>query len=234
MPPKLQQDLPKIICIHGRGTNGAIFHLQSHRVVQALQHKFCFIFVDAPFSSPAGPGVLPAFADLGPFLRWHWDDNGLDMFDITHEEMEKERDQVRALLARSLEDEEVVGVMAFSEGTRVATGLLLDGNGLGSRLKFAILFSPMIPALLLDGDSGKKNEAAVSSRLVTPKQVLEIPSIHFQGSHDPWSADGAKLKETYYAAGLARIVKFTGGHQVPAGSKEAAEVAAWVAEVFKT
>lgn len=231
-PPKQQKGLPTIICIHGQGTNGAIFRLQARRIVQALQHRFRFVFVDAPFGALPGPGVLPAFAGLGPFLRWHCDDNTLDKFDITLDELEAERDQARALLAGSLEGNDVVGVMAFSQGTRVATGLMLDEDGLGSRLKFAILICGTFPALLVGGTAGKQNGGAQSS-LAKPNQVLEIPSIHLQGSYDPWSTEGVRLKNTYYAPDLAKTVKFNGGHQVPAGTKEAAEVAMWVLEMFK-
>lgn len=242
-PPDQQKGLPVIICIHGQGTNGAIFRLQARRITQALQHRFRFAFVDAPFGALPGPGVLPAFAGLGPFLRWHCDDSTLGRFDITADELEAEREQARALLAGVVlagggggGDDEVVGVMAFSQGTRVATGLLLDEGGLGGGLRFAILICGTFPALLVGGGgggSGKKGGEDELSSLAKPKQVLDIPSIHLQGSYDPWSTEGVRLKETYYAPGLAKTVKFSGGHQVPAGPKEAAEVAAWVLEVFK-
>jgi pimeloyl-ACP methyl ester carboxylesterase len=159
----MEKKLPTIICIHGHGTNGAIFRLQAARIVQALRDKFRFVFVDAPFTSLPGPGVVPVFSDFKPFLRWHCDENALGKFDITAEELEEERRGARELLAGVMtanagDGDGVVGVMAFSQGTRVATGLLLDPE-LGQSIKFAIMICGTFPSLPV---APRDTDAAVS------------------------------------------------------------------------
>jgi predicted esterase len=287
----MSAQLPTILCIHGQGTNGAIFRLQARRIVQALHTKFRFVFVDGPFEALAGPGVLPAFGDFKPFLRWHCDENTLDKFDITPDELEEERRTTRELLAGHIQKHRqgegsgagVVGIMAFSQGTRVATGLMLDPE-LGRDIKFAIMICGTFPVLhirpptfqdfsekaqewlqnttqLQDGkDQGlcrdshssptsltKSRLASRSSTLLTTSamsignnhvtskiapKTLSIPSIHVQGSYDPWAAEGIRLMETYFDSKLVKIVKFNGGHQVPTGTEEASQVVKLVLDAW--
>lgn len=63
-------DLPLIACFHGGGSNSEIFEIQCFRLQEKLQSDFRFMYFDAPFTCPAGPGVLPAFEDYGPFRTW--------------------------------------------------------------------------------------------------------------------------------------------------------------------
>lgn len=120
--------LPKILCIHGAGSSGAIFRVQGRKIFQALRGEFQFVFVDAPFRSTAGPGMRPVYEDSGPFCRWQCDISAAVAFDITEDEIQEEREKVRQYLESQLRSQDgvpFVGVMAFSQGARVATGLLL-------------------------------------------------------------------------------------------------------------
>lgn len=210
------ETLPAILCLHGHGTNGTIFRYQARQIIQALETTFRFVFIESPFEvQHPGPGALPAFADLKPFRRWHWDKVVADVFGVSAEDVELERRQVRDLLAENLERERergpgIVGVMAFSQGARVATGLCLDRE-LGAHIKFAVMICGAPPALLLAPD--------LSS------QPLDMVSIHVQGACDPCKAQSIKLLETYFHSARARMVKFNGGHEVPAGVKEATKIA---------
>lgn len=220
--------LPTILCIHGQGTNSAIFRLQARRIVQPLEKSFRFVFVDAPFECPPGPGVVPVFSELAPFLRWHLDETTLDKFDITREELDAERKASRALLSDHIDKINqqggagVVGIMAFSQGTRVATGLMMDPE-LRGNIKFAVLICGTFPVLSVARDG----------TAATPSSKLDIPSIHLHGSYDPWQAEGIRLKQTYFDEKLVSTIKFSGGHQVPAGSKETDEVVAWVQDKWR-
>ncbi|KAK3292395.1 uncharacterized protein B0H64DRAFT_376936 [Chaetomium fimeti] len=177
----MEPQLPTILCIHGHGTNVAILRLQASRIVHALSDKFRFVFVDAPFTSLPGPGVVPVFSDFKPFLRWHCDENTVHKFDITPEELEEERRRARELLA---------GVPGKEAGAKSA------------------------PRPLCHHDM--RHISRVAHR--TPETLLR--------SHDPWAAEGRRLIETYFEPTLAKTVKFSGGHQVPAGRIEVAQIAA--------
>lgn len=61
---------PLIALFHGGGSSAYIMNVQCARLENALSKDFKFVYFDAPFKSPAGPGVLPAFRDQGPFRSW--------------------------------------------------------------------------------------------------------------------------------------------------------------------
>lgn len=226
--------LPTILCLHGHGTSGDIFRLQSRRIVLALEKSFRFVFIDAPIESLPGPGVAPVFSELGPFWRWHYDRAMLDNINMAPDELDAERRTTRELLGshvdrinRNSGEGGVAGVMAFSQGTRVATGLLLDAE-LGRNITFAIIICATFPILAID-----QSQAVIGTASGTVAQKLGIPSIHLHGSYDPWHAEGVLLKQTYYEEKLASSIKFKGGHQVPTGKEEAEEVASWVRDMWK-
>ncbi|KAK2855662.1 hypothetical protein FQN49_004969 [Arthroderma sp. PD_2] len=197
--------LPAILCLHGAGTNAAIFQLQAHMIVERLKGRFRFIFLDAPFESSPGPGVLSTYGDLKPYLWWHCDATATKQFDIDMEEVQRRRQKVRDLLVFHLEKDNIVGVMSFSQGTRVATGLCLDDE-LGGQIKFAILISATFPELPVGENCQHR--------------CLRIPSVHVQGLSDPWAAEGTRLRVTYYDSDQATVVQFAGGHTVPMARRD--------------
>ena len=160
--PSTNTHLPRILCFHGGGSSAAIFRIQSRKIQYALRHHFRFIFVDGPFESTAGPGILPIFEGAGPYYRWHCDSSAVSVFDITESEIATERRIVREKLDRVLGGDggaPFVGVMGFSQGTRVATGLLLlleqlrrQGSMDLPPLSFAVLICGTYPPLPLADD----------------------------------------------------------------------------------
>ncbi|KAI1779148.1 serine hydrolase FSH [Hypoxylon cercidicola] len=212
--------LPAILCLHGAGTNGTIFALQARNIVHALNKHFRFIFINAPFESRPGPGVVPIYLKMEPYLWWHCDESAAEQFDIDIYEVQRRRQQVRELLRSTLETENIVGVMAFSQGARVAVGLCLDDE-LGSRIRFALLISATFPALPIQEH-------------MAPGSVVAIPSVHVQGTSDPWGAEGEKLRTTYFDQDRATLVKFTGGHTVPTVQLEVRRVVMAVMKVWES
>ncbi|KAI9858409.1 MAG: hypothetical protein M1813_007513 [Trichoglossum hirsutum] len=155
--PDVLHEQREILCIHGAGSSGAIFRIQIRKIHRALRNGFRFIFVQAPFRSLAGPGMYPVFEAAGPFHRWHCDSSASDAFDITDSEIANERRIVREYLEKVLSDDDgapFVGIIAFSQGTRVTTGLLLDqqrqpGYNDLPPLRFAVLLNGTYPPLPL-------------------------------------------------------------------------------------
>ncbi|KAF5004817.1 hypothetical protein FDECE_8694 [Fusarium decemcellulare] len=222
--------LPAILCLHGAGTNATIFSLQARTIIRSLKHRFRFIFADAPFESLPGPGVIPTFAEIKPYLRWHCDENAIDEFDVSPEAVDTERRLVRSMLAEHIDNEAagpglgIVGVMAFSQGTRVATGLCLDPI-IGPSIRFAILIAGTFPALLLQPRHPEVADQGSTSSSSGRRQLLRIPSIHVQGSLDPWAPESARLLKECYNGDVAVTIKFRGAHQVPTAKKDAQAVA---------
>ncbi|KAI1766322.1 serine hydrolase FSH [Hypoxylon sp. FL1150] len=207
----LMEQLPAILCLHGAGTNAKIFELQAHNIIQAMNKNFRFIFINAPFESRPGPGVVPIYLGMEPYLWWHCDESAAEQFDIDICEVQRRRKQVRELLHSTLEKDNVVGLMAFSQGARVATGLLLDEE-LGSKIQFALFISATFPALPVQDH-------------ISPESTISIPLVHVQGTSDPWAAEGNRLRETYFDKGRTTLIKFSGGHTVPTTQLDARRVA---------
>jgi predicted amidohydrolase len=62
--------LPRILCLHGGGTNARIFKAQCRRIIAQLDTEFRFFFAEAAFLSDAGSDVLLVYSQWGPFKRW--------------------------------------------------------------------------------------------------------------------------------------------------------------------
>ncbi len=129
---------PKILCLHGSGTNAAIFAVQSRKLAALLAPHFDLVYVDAPLECGPGPGVLPFFEGAGPFRRWLFDERPGDLSpsaDAAGDERNRgeggERERVDLhpaesmdfLLATYRSKGPFVGVLAFSQGAKA--GMLL-------------------------------------------------------------------------------------------------------------
>jgi len=126
-----EEPLPRIACFHGGGSTASIFTVQSEQLIKLLSNTFQFVFFDAPFERDAGPGVLPIFTydKYGPYRTWFSrSPDGTERPDGRGEDGRGEGGVERAL--RLIADEggegEWVGLMGFSQGTRVVGGILAD------------------------------------------------------------------------------------------------------------
>ena len=121
--------LPRILCLHGGATNALIFKTQCRAIISALKHRFRFVFVDAPFPCAPHPDIVPVYGDLAPFYRW------LRFIPGEHDDPEHGEDDPRWFADRVLFSirkgitsdggtGEIVGVMGFSQGAKIAASLL--------------------------------------------------------------------------------------------------------------
>ncbi|KAF5131368.1 Esterase FUS5 [Metarhizium anisopliae] len=221
---KQESLLPRILCLHGAGSNGAIFRVQGRKIFSALGKDFQFVFIEAPFLSTPGPG-MELFADSGPFYRWQCDMGASLSFDITTDEVNAERDKVRALLEDHLLKKDdgqalFVGIMAFSQGARVATGLLMHLAQMRRRgrtddfydIKFAIINNATYPPLYLNDEM-----------TAAPERVM-IPTLHIHGSNDPWRPESEHMLAEFFDLSCATVAGFTGKHQLPLAKDDVDEV----------
>jgi hypothetical protein len=137
---------PRIACFHGGGSSAAIYRVQCEALQRQLSNTFRFEFFEAPFERDAGPGVLPFFKyeKFGPYKTWFCKSpsgienadgrangpmKGMEMGEGGIERvwrLLRGRDAELMLGGREEEMGEWVGVMGFSQGTRIVGGLLLD------------------------------------------------------------------------------------------------------------
>ena len=215
--------LPCILCLHGGGSSSTIFKIQARRLINQLAPHFRFIFVDGPHECPAGPGILPTFENIQPYHRWYlgnW--NRISSTDY-HLMPKEEVDAVDSVILRAMEETEggvgsFVGVMGFSQGARMAAGLMLRQQRLmpgkankplkGCRLKFGVLIAGPYPPITM-ADAADEPE---SHGDYAPLQT--IPTVHAWGRDDQFHdritrmADCCDSTETF-------ILEYPGGHHMP-------------------
>ncbi|PMD36168.1 hypothetical protein L207DRAFT_515891 [Hyaloscypha variabilis F] len=227
--------LPTMLCLHAYGTNATIFRYQLRHITQALADTFRFVFVEAPFHvQQPGPGVPATFLDAGPYYRWHSDKALAAAFGVSSSDLKEERRQIKQLLRDRLDNERrqaaqgtgmgVVGIIAFSQGAALGAALCLDPE-LYADIKFAVFFCALYPALSLTEDYDG----------VATQQVIEIPSIHVQGTSDPWRGQGAKTLGKYFDAARAKKIELKGlRHEVPSKVKDVAMVTSEILKTWKS
>lgn len=101
-----------------------------------------------------------------------------------------------------------VGVLGFSQGARLATGLLLEqqlGKGIewGEGLRFGVICNGTSPPLTTNL-SQKEKETRIN-----------IPTIHVIGLRDPWAAEGRYLRTIHCHVEQATIMEFDVDHRLP-------------------
>lgn len=128
-PPPASSDplrKPRILCLHGGGTNANIFRAQCRALSRVMEPWFRLVYAEAPFKSQAGPDVLSVYADCGPFKRWlRWkpehaaitDDDAVAAIDEALAEAMDEDDDSGA-------SGDWAGLLGFSQGAKMAASLL--------------------------------------------------------------------------------------------------------------
>lgn len=210
--------LPRLLCLHGGGTSAMIFKIQTRRLQWALRSTFKFVFVDGPFPSGPGPGVLPVFAGCEPYHSW------LKPGSPTPEQDQR---RVRQVLSKVIKDDggEFVGLLGFSQGARLTSGLLADqeernvGEGM-PEWKFGVMLCGSFPPLSLSlarAPSTKLSHGIDEhgeTREPDDDEIIHIPSVLVRGTLDPHCEKGRRLVK-YFDPDIAVSLVFKMGHHLP-------------------
>ncbi|EEP79294.1 predicted protein [Uncinocarpus reesii 1704] len=226
--------LPRLLCLHGAGSNAAVFRSQCRSLIPLLQSHFRLCFADGPFICEPGPGIALVYGELAPFRRWlRWRpgfppltklDDGSQLSDEdSYEAVEKS-----ILGAMQADDDkgatgEWVGLLGFSQGAKLSASLLfrqqvraerLGRDHAGSNYRFAVLMNGPAPVVGFE-------------KLETEDQklVLRIPTLHVHALRDPDLPYHQMLKTQYCDEGTATVVEWNGDHRVPLAAKDIAPVA---------
>lgn len=198
-----------------------IFSFQARKLTYALRHRFRCVFVTAPIESEPGPGVLPIFETAGPFFEW-----------IAKTEAEEER--VRSTLQRELEKEDgapFVGVLGFSQGGRIAAGLLHEQeqtSAAAPRLWFGVIVNSTYPPVRQHSNpSATLPRLAESARREWDDQhdgCIHLPSIHVHGTSDE-DLDRSRLLVRCFDPTTTTVMEFDNGHHLPLLVDDTQEIA---------
>ncbi|KAL7937296.1 serine hydrolase FSH [Trichoderma chlorosporum] len=248
--------LPRILCLHGGGTNARIFHMQCRNIRAALRNDFRLVFAEAAFPSNAGPDVLSVYGDWGPFKRWlRW----------LPEHPDPGPDEIIKQLDQSLQDAMVmddirgatgqwVGLLGFSQGAKVSASLLyrqqmqeeMYGRGNAStNFKFGVLHAGRAPLVCLDPDYEPDAYLPDASHITTVQgfkrptldnggNILRIPTLHVHGTNDPGLELHRQLFEDFCDPESRRLVEWEGNHRMPLKTKDVGMVVREIQELAKS
>ncbi|APA15018.1 hypothetical protein sscle_14g097880 [Sclerotinia sclerotiorum 1980 UF-70] len=183
--------LPRVLCLHGAGSSGAIFRIQTRALQKALQHHFRLIFLDAPIESTPGPGILPVFEGAGPYFRW------------TDTDANKAWKVIQQVL-NNPDGAPFVGILGFSEGATVIADILhrlQNDDGAAAvipRLGFCVLMA----ATMLHIES-----PPLDAR-------IQMPTIHVHGSSDHVLEECKQLLTEFFDPTCSEVLRWEGPHEV--------------------
>ena len=256
-PSQSTLHLPRILCLHGGGTNARIFYQQTRTLRSQLQPYFRLCFADAPFiCQSAGPDVTTVYGDLKPFRRWlRWLD--------AHPAIERKTavEEVEAAIEAAMAEDDArnatgdwVGILGFSQGAKVAASLLLRqqmrasqgtasrGNLATATFRFGVLMAGSAPLISLEPDGlviPGLDDASQLSRFSLDSEedprkecLLHLPTIHVHGLRDPGLARHRQLLAQYCEEGeRTRLVEWDGDHRIPIKRNDAAAVVKQILDV---
>ena len=233
--------LPRILCLHGGGSNARIFRAQCRALRAELSHAFRFVFADAPFPSEPGPDVTSVFKNFGPYRRW-LRSGPHQSYIPAREAVEKLEDALTMAMNESDcqgATGEWVGVIGFSQGAKMAASLLLRQQVHSAKLgkifapfnfRFAVLIAGRAPLVsldpyllsdpaLLDASQFTMEQMPGFATKCKEENILRLPTIHVHGLKDP----GLHLHQALlsdYCSEEARLVEWDGQHRVPIKTKD--------------
>lgn len=210
-----------------------IFTFQARKLIRALKPHFRLVFIDGPFESAAGPGVLPVFEGAGPYYEW-----------LAKDEEGEER--VHALLQKKLHEEDgapYVGVMGFSQGTRFAAGLLHEQEHTGAvapSLCFAVLLNggypplrqPSHPSTLFPSVLEYRQDESARDWKDEYEGAIHLPSVHVLGRQDSLLARGRVLAKCF-DPNTTTIFEFDNGHFLPTQDDDTKKIADEIVRIYQ-
>jgi predicted esterase len=210
-----------LLCPHGTGSSGTIFRMQLAKFRLALRNEFEFVFMDAPYSACPGPGILPMFAEAGPFHSWFGGEGATidgrlaKINTAVHTAIEKWES------SKNDPKSKIVGVLAFSEGALVAS-LLLWQQQIGQLPWLPTLqFATLICCFFAD-EAGVHMLAQANTR-GREKALIEVPTLHIHGRQDFCLVRARKLVTEHYTPQFANVMEFNGGHHLPSRREDCVE-----------
>ncbi|GAB1201370.1 hypothetical protein APSETT444_010762 [Aspergillus pseudonomiae] len=238
--------LPRILCLHGGGTNARIFRMQCRVLERLLRPHFRLVFAEAPLPARPGPDVTSVYKDYEPFKAWlrvRPEDPAEDAYDIVR----KIEDSIAA--ARRADDcqgatGDWVGLLGFSQGAHLAAGILATQQELRRRneldetwpvFRFAVLLAgrgplrwlrpdlPMPRGFVDAAQCTTGGEPLVSMDLLQDTR-LQILTVHVHGLTDPGLELHRRLLYQYCDSRTATLVEWSGNHRVPIKFRDAASV----------
>jgi predicted esterase len=240
--------LPRILCLHGGGTNARIFRAQCRVLERELRSRCRLCYADAPFpASQPGPDVTSVYGSYGPFRSWleeNSDNNSDRDADATGSKIHEALQRAIAADDGRGATGEWVGLLGFSQGAKICASLLFSQQmqmqmqmGLpanhtrandataGPAFRFAILMAGRGPLVALRSGAGAEALRALALGIAERGHLLRIPTIHVHGREDAGLELHRRMLHQYCDSRYKCVVEWDGEHRVPIKTKDVLLVA---------
>ncbi|KAI5917480.1 serine hydrolase FSH [Camillea tinctor] len=197
----------RFLCLHGMGTNGKIFGMQTAAIRYGLGSQHTYEFIDGPLPAPMAPGI-EAIAEPDEQCFQYTQNGSLDSGIKALHDLER------------LVDEEgpFDGVMAFSQGAGLVASFIvhkMQCNPNEERIRpvfrCAIFFCgsvPEDPAASVNG-----NQRALSFE--ADGELIGIPTAHIWGANDTLYPTFGPVLSKLCRSDLKDKFIHDGGHEIP-------------------
>ncbi|KAL5116851.1 hypothetical protein ACEQ8H_005203 [Pleosporales sp. CAS-2024a] len=241
---------PTLLAFHGSGSNSMIHTVQLARLMRLLNPYFEVESIEAPFPSPAGPGILPFFDGCGPFKRWlptatHVTPDSMRRGDSTSLLAPPVEALIKATIerVRAQPQGRVVGLIGFSQGTKIVAGLLRaaelrarfamqDQEDEWCDFRFALSVCGSYPPGLFPQSIARKLPRGTTW---LDDGKIQTPTFHVQGKQDEWMWAGQALIDKHYEVGdgHSQVVEWDMGHHYPVLPEQSEIIATWMIGMLK-
>lgn len=198
---------PKILCLHGGGTNPDIHQFQSRKLNLLLERQYELVTPKGIIDCGAGPGMLPFF-EGSDFAQWLWDGKGDEAWNDSHAVEQDEWADLPKLVDIYRREGPFVGIVAFSQGAKVGMHLvrwLQDNDEPADHPlpRFIVLVCCTSPF------RGKRQPGEPG---VPAEGSIRIPSLHLIADKDEWHNQGEIVVRCFKDPVVVRSPE---GHQMP-------------------
>ncbi|KAJ4393087.1 hypothetical protein N0V93_002294 [Gnomoniopsis smithogilvyi] len=195
---------PKILCLHGGGTNPDIHQFQSRKLNILIDRQYELVTPKGIIDCGAGPGMLPFF-EGSDFAQWLWDGKGNEEWNNNHEVEHEEWADLPQLVDIYHKQGPFEGIIAFSQGAKVGMHLVkwLQENEPDDGLKYIVLVCCTSPF------RGKRQPGEPG---VPAEGSIKIPSFHLIAEKDEWHNQGEIVARCFKNPVVVRSQE---GHQMP-------------------
>lgn len=248
--------LPRILCLHGGGSNAQIFRIQCRTIIAKLGDRFRFCFVDGPFVCSAGPDITLVYANYGPFRRWlRWLPSHAPIDATVASE------KILDCINTTMEEDDALGatgpwvaVLGFSQGAKLGATLLLrqqmkehipwtSGTD-NTSFKFGVLMAGRGPLVKLDDyfeSTPFIHDASEATLESQPGEntngdtthIIRMPTLHVHGLKDEGIRFHRLLMKSYFDSKEARLMEWDGNHRIPFKSSDVEVIVQHVLEMAK-
>ncbi|KAK0717681.1 serine hydrolase FSH [Lasiosphaeria miniovina] len=228
---------PKILCLHGWGTNAEIFQIQSRRLAALLEPHFELVYINGPAEASPGPGVLPFFEGSGPFYGY-LNDSSAAAEEAAGGWAEGDLDKLVSDFRR---EGPFVGILAFSQGAKAAWHLLrrLEEESAAADAGRSLVTPPnsqqrrvgFVVAVCGTAPYFQSAPTADIKRAAAAHVVTGVDTIHVIGDDDLYRAESEALVG-FFDAPSRLAVRFPGAHHMPADHAFNASLANLIVHTF--